>query len=80
MRGIGNKRRKRTGKTDRMSHNNAPQVALLGHFWSHWHPYQNFQFSIFLIITETQPEVDAMRLRDVTAYRRSHTKCPPFSF
>ena len=29
----------------------APQVALLGHIWSHWHPYQNIQFPIFPITT-----------------------------
>ena len=29
---------------------------------------------------ETWPEVDAMRLRDVTAYGKSHTKCLSFPF
>ena len=57
-----------------------PQVALLGHFWSHWCPHRNFWFSIFPIITGNWPKMDAMRLREVAAYGRSYTECPSFPF
>ena len=58
----------------------APQVAPLGHTWSHWCSHRNFQFLYFQLQIETQPEVDVMKLREAAIYGRSYTEYFSFPF